>query len=209
MTKANTAVISATNTAAPAAKPAETGATAETKAPEVKAEEPAKDIFADLPVVRVGEADVLDLSTLETSPERKYAKVAEDARTDKLPVMRGWKHTNAMLIAGHNKGGENGFKSGSVNGTILDIVTRAGKAGIPAYEVATELRKRQIGNKRSHYCTALPPVGWAEGWLNSAITVGIAKVHASAVAKGLVIPTAAKDTEATDAQNKAAVSKAA
>jgi hypothetical protein len=48
----------------------------------------------------------------------------------------------------------------------------------------------QVGNKRSHYCMsgdagALPAIGWAEGWLNTAITKSIANVHPTKQAPAL------------------------
>jgi hypothetical protein len=212
------------DTAKPDTKPADTGATAAVTeqnaapvgpngaddTPVVATPEPVVvvDPFAGLPVHTIGKAEgLLDMSTLEVSQARKYDKVHTDASQDKLPVLRGWKHSAAMLTPGTNKGGENGFKVGSVYGIIADIVRRAGKAGIPAYEVATELRKRSMGaNKRSWYCDKLPPVGWAEGWLNSAITKNIAGVHATKKAPALTVAdTAAKDTEATPEQNAKAI----
>ncbi len=166
------------------------------------------DPFADLPRHELGDAkDLLDMTSLEVSLARKYDKVHTEAHAEKLPIMRNWKHAAAMLTPGTNKGGENGFKPGSVYGIISDIVRRAGRAGIPAYEVATELRKRSMGaNKRSHYCEKLPPVGWAEGWLNSAITKGVAGVHATKKAPLLSKPPVAeKGTESTAEQDKAAI----
>lgn len=187
--------------AALAADPVAGGATGtEPAAPEVK-----PDPFANLPLVRVGETDnVIDFSGVATSAPRKYGKIAEDAAKDNLPIQRGWKHMTAMFIPGTNKGGENGFKQGSVYGTIADIVKRAGKAGISAHELVSEVRKAQVGNKRSHYCDALPPVGWVEGWVNTAVTKNIVGVHTTKKAPALTIAdVAAKGTEATDGQTKA------
>ncbi len=199
MTKPSNAARTAATTAAAAQTPATTSAATTTP-------EPVVDPFADLPVITIGEATgIQDLSGLETSPEYKYAKVAGEARADKLPVQKGWKHASAMFVAGTNKGGENGFKPGSVMGTVADIVKRAGRGGIPAYELCAELRKRQIGNKRSKYCTKLPPVGWAEGYCNGALSRSIIGVHASKRAPLLVVPVAETGTDATAAQNSAAL----
>lgn len=214
-----------TNTAAAPAAPAKADQTpatgkgvdlskpADGKAPEAAAapapEAPKPDPFANLPTITLAEtSNVVDMSGLETSLPRKYAKVNEDAAANKLPLMRGWKHATAIFVPGTNKGGENGWKPGSVYGTIADIVTRAGRAGITAHELVTQVRQRQIGNKRSHYCEKLPPVGWAEGWVNTAVTKNIVGVHATKRAPA-IFPTAAKDTEATAAENNAAKAKAA
>lgn len=148
----------------------------EGEAAEPEAEpEPTVDPFAELPVVNRGEGAVFtDFTDAETSNPRKYEAVNAAARADRSPTAKGWKHERAMLIPGTNK---KELKAGSVYGTIQQIVSAAGRSGIPAYVVANMLRRKQIGNKRSHYCEALPPVGWAEGWINTAITKSIAGVH--------------------------------
>lgn len=213
MTKTNTAA------AAPApakadqtpAKGAAAAPATDAKAPEAAApaaEAPKPDPFANLPTISLAETtNVVDMSGLETSLPRKYAKVNEDAVAHKLPLMRGWKHATAIFVPGTNKGGENGWKPGSVYGTIADIVQRAGRSGITAHELVTQVRQRQVGNKRSHYCDRLPPVGWAEGWVNTAVTKNIVGVHATKRAPA-IFPTADKDTEATTAQNNAAKASA-
>jgi len=184
------------------AKPADDKA-ADPKAAEAPAEEPKPDPFATLPRIKVADADdVLDMSGVECSPARKYERVHTDAVGAKLPVQRDWKYREAVFIPGTHKGGENGFKPGSVWGTIADIVQRAGRQGIEAQELVTLVRQRQIGNKRSHFCTALPPVGWAEGWINSAVSRNIVQLHATKKARALVV--APKGEEATPEQNKAA-----
>ena len=208
--KTNAVATTGTTTSATADKTpaAQSGAATDGKGAEPTAETPKPDPFAGLKVVKVGEDDnVVDMSGLETSAPRKYAKVAEDAAKDKLPLMRGWKHAQAVFVPGTNKGGENGFKPGSVYGTIADIVNRAGRSGISAQDLVTQVRQRQLGNKRSHYCEKLPPVGWAEGWINSAVNKNICGVHASKRAPALYV--AAKDSEATDKQNADAKAKAA
>lgn len=145
--------------------------------------EPVVDPFADLQVVSRGEgAEFTDFSDVETSNPRKYEAVNAAARADRSPTAKGWKHERAMLVPGTNK---KELKPGSVYGTIQQIVNAAGRTGIPAYVVANKLRRMQIGNKRSHYCEALPPVGWAEGWINTAITKSIVGVHASKQAPAL------------------------
>jgi hypothetical protein len=146
------------------------------------------DPFADVPVARIGD-DVSfdDFTDTPTADPRKYANVNAAAVAERLPTAKGWKHERAMLTPGTNR---KEFKAGSVYGTIQQIVQAAGRGGIPAYVVATKLRRLQVGNKRSHYCGsakggALPPIGWAEGWLNTAITKSIAGIHPTKQAPAL------------------------
>jgi hypothetical protein len=165
---------------------------AEGKAPEGgesgAAEAAAPDPFADVPVTKIGDdVEFSDFSDTPTADPRKYANVHAAAVGDRLPTVKGWKHERAMLVPGTNR---KEFKQGSVYGTIQQIVNAAGRTGIPAYVVATKLRRLQVGNKRSHYCgtgevAQLPPIGWAEGWLNTAITKNIAGVHPTKQAPAL------------------------
>lgn len=133
------------------------------------------DPFADVPVTRIGD-DVSfdDFSDTATSDPRKYTNVNAAAISERLPTQKGWKHERAMMVMGSNR---KELKPTSVYGTIQAIVQAAGRAGIPAYVVATKLRRAQVGNKRSHYCTGLPPIGWGEGWINTALTKNIVGVH--------------------------------
>jgi hypothetical protein len=141
------------------------------------------DPFADVPVVNVNEDVSFDDFTDEaTSDPRKYTAVNAAAIAERLPTVKGWKHERAMLVKGP---GTKEFKEGSVYGTIQQIVQAAGRSGIPAYVVASMLRRRQVGNKRSHYCEKLPPIGWAEGWINTAVTKSIAIVHPTKQAPAL------------------------
>jgi hypothetical protein len=154
-------------------------------------------MFNALPTITLHEdTTVVDLSSVPTTQPYKYDKVHADAMTDRLPIRRGWKHASAMFVPGTNKGGENGFRAGSVYGTIADIANRAGRGGISAQALCTELRKRQIGNKRSKYCENLPPVGWAEGWVDTAVTRQIVGVHATKKAPALVAPAAPAEPKA-------------
>lgn len=141
------------------------------------------DPFADVPVTRIGDdVEFRDFSDVGTSDPRKYAAVNAAARAERLPTAPGWKHERAMLVMGTNR---KELKPSSVYGTIQAIVQAAGRPGIPAYVVASMLRQQQVGNKRSHYCEGLPPVGWAEGWINTAITKNIAGVHPTKEAPAL------------------------
>lgn len=163
-------------------------AVAATETPNTETQASAPDPFADVPVTKIGE-DVSfdDFSDMATADPRKYTSVNAAAISERLPTMKDWKHERAMLVAGSNR---KELKAGSVYGTIQQIVTAAGRSGIPAYVVASKLRRMQVGNKRSHYCNAgdsgaLPPVGWAEGWINTAITKNIAGTHPTKQAPSL------------------------
>lgn len=153
--------------------------TAEVEAPA------AEDRFANLPTVTLNDVVVPDMSELAISDPRKYRKISDAAIAGRLPTKSGWKHGGAMFVPGTNK---KEFRAGSVFGTLQDIVNRAGKSGIASYELATQLRQRQLGNKRSHYCAELPPVGWAEGYIDSAVTQNLVGTHATKRAPALVAP---------------------
>lgn len=143
----------------------------------------AADPFADVPVTHIGDdVEFQDFTETETSDPRKYAQVQAAAVAERLPTAKGWKHERAMLVPGTNR---KELKPGSVYGTIQQIVQAAGRSGIPAYVVASMLRRKQVGNKRSHYCEKLPPIGWSEGWINTAITKSIVGVHPSKQAPAL------------------------
>lgn len=170
-------------------KPAETGGTEAKPETAAAPEAPKVDPFANLPTVKLGETTAVDLAAAKVpqGPVRKYAKVDETARTSKSPMMIGWKHERAVFVPGTNR---KELRATSVHGTIAAIVATAGRAGINAIDLVTQLRQRQVGNKRSIYCQdgsagALPAVGWAEGWINSAVTRNIVGVHATRQAPAL------------------------
>jgi hypothetical protein len=165
------------------------------------AEAPARpDPFANLPTVRLAEATVLDTSGLTFSAPRKYEKAHTAAIGARMPIQSGWKYSTAIFVPGSVT---KEFRAGSVFGTIVDIVKRAGRQGISSYELALELRRAQVGNKRSHYCTEVPPVGWAEGYINSAVQQGLINVHTSRKAPALMVaPAAAADSNAGDGAGK-------
>lgn len=160
---------------------------------------PPADPFANLPVLQLAEASIQDLSGVETSNARKYGKVHAAAVEQHLPVMIGWKYTRAMILPGTNKAER---KATSVMGMLQALAAKAGPKGIPAYELASAIRKGQIGNKRSHYCDKLPPVGWAEGYINGAMQRNILKVHLTGQAPAIVAEVAkgADGDTATDAK---------
>lgn len=152
------------------------------------------DPFASLPIVTLeGDVTFRDLTDAEGNNPFKYEAVHSAARAARSPMKVGYKHARLLLIPGTN-GKE--FRTGSVYGDIQQIVQAGGRAGTPMVVLIARLRQAQIGNKRSKYCTALPPHGWAEGWIDTAITKNIVKPHATKQAPAL-------DAEQVDAANAA------
>lgn len=144
-------------------------APAEAPAAEVAPTDP----FADLPMTKIEDYEFRDLTDAVGNDPFKYEAIHKAAVESKLPIKPNWKHSTAMLVLGQKKGE---FKPGSVYGTIQQIVQQYGRAGVPAYVLVPKVRQAQIGNKRSKYCTALPPIGWAEGWIDTFISKGFGKV---------------------------------
>lgn len=154
----------------------------EEKTPEVAVEAtsdqpaPVVDPFADLPLVTIGDYDFRDLTTVTVSEPRKYEGVHRSATEAKAHMKAGWKHSDAMITKGT---AHRDFKPGSVYGTIQQIVQSYGRSGVPAYVLVAKVRQAQIGNKRSHYCEKLPPIGWAEGWIDTFVSKNFGKVMAT------------------------------
>lgn len=122
--------------------------------------------LAEVPTVEIAGETLPDLTTVTAvSNPRKYSGVHSRATESKLLVKPGWKYADARFVAVPTAAER---KPSSVFGTIQQIVRSAGKDGITGRRLATELRQRQLGNPRSVYCEALPPVGWAEGYIDSA-----------------------------------------
>jgi hypothetical protein len=142
-------------------------------APEPEVAAAPVDPFADLPMTKVEDYEFRDLTDAVGNDPFKYDAVHKAAIEAKLPVKSGWKHSAAMVVKGQNR---KEFKPGSVYGTIDQIVMQYGRAGVPAYVLVAKVRQLQIGNKRSKYCTALPPIGWAEGWIDTYISKNHGKV---------------------------------
>ena len=165
-TAANSVVDGPTDEDAKSSAPAETEAAAEVVVAPI-------DPFADLPMTTIGDYEFRDFATAETSDPRKYTEVQKAALEGKLPIKPNWKYKDAMITAGRVV---REFRQDSVWGTIDQIVRSYGRAGIPAYALVPKVRQAQIGNKRSHYCTGLPPIGWAEGWIDTYISKAYGKV---------------------------------
>lgn len=170
------------------------------------------DPFADVPVTKIGDTGVefRDFTDTPTGDPRKYAGVHTAALALRMPTKPNWKHERAMLVPGTNRQDR---KPTSVYGTIAAIVNAAGRAGIPAYVVANKVRQLQAGNKRSVYAVnaageaTLPAIGWAEGWLDTAITKGIANVHPTKQAPALREEVTEGEANAAAAENKGLIAK--
>lgn len=181
------------------------GSPADSTATESPTEQPVASVdpFADIPTVTIGD-DVSfdDFTDTATSDPRKYGNINAAAVADRLPTAKNWKYERAMLTPGTNR---KELKQGSVYGDIQQIVQAAGRSGIPAYVVATKLRRMQVNNKRSHYCNGgVPPIGWSEGWINTAITKSIAGVHPTKEAPALRSEVTEGEAAADAAQAKIA-----
>lgn len=155
------------------------------------------DPFADLPIVKIEDYEFKDLSGVElVSAPRKYEGVHNAAVAAKAPVKAGWKHAASMITVGTH---QREFKPTSVYGTIDSVVRSYGRAGVPAYVLVSKVRQAQIGNKRSHFCTALPPIGWAEGWIDTYIS----KNHGKVMAKAAPVISVAVATELVSEEQEA------
>ena len=59
----------------------------------------------------------------------------------------------------------------SVMGVLVSYVEQAGENGISGMELASKLRHHNWSGARSAYvANSLPPVGWAEGYVNGALS---------------------------------------
>ena len=158
---------------------ADKGATTEDQATETPV---ATNPFATLPVVRanaVGTTDfeVQDLRGIpaeQIANPRKYAAAQATAVDKNLHMRENWKHGNDVFKIGSNRHDK---KPSSVMGTIQQIVRAYGAEGCPAPALVTRLRTATVNNSRSHFCAGkLPPVGWAEDYIQGAMREGLIAV---------------------------------
>lgn len=100
----------------------------------------------------------------------KYEKAHAKATRAGSPVIIGWKYKDSRFVTGTlpRSGGTT-----SVYAAIKRLVWEAGQAGLTGSDLATRLRHDQQGNDRSEYCQGLPPIGWAEGWIDTAVQRGL------------------------------------
>lgn len=107
--------------------------------------------------------------TVKAAPALKYARVHAAATAAGSPTLLDWQHAARRFVPGNNETGS----GDSVYNTIRLICREAGAAGVTGAALVTALRERQIGNRKSVYCDGLPPIGWAEGWIDTAVTKNI------------------------------------
>lgn len=142
------------------------------------------DPFADLPVIKVEDYSIHDYSSIETANPRKYSAAQEAALKAKSQIKPGWKLATAMLAVGPHE--PENMKPTSVMGQIRGFVASHGRAGVPAYVVVDYLRREARDNKRSHYLSGkLPPIGWAEDYINGALSKKLVRVLEGKVAPAL------------------------
>lgn len=142
------------------------------------------DPFADLPVIKVEDYSIRDMSAVETASPRKYTATQEAALKAKSQIKPGWKHATAMLAVGPHE--PENMKPTSVMGLIRGFVASHGRAGVPAYVVVDYLRREARDNKRSHYASGkVPPVGWGEDYINGALSKKLIRVLEGKVAPAL------------------------
>lgn len=191
-----TAALRASTAAAAATPPATTEEAAAPAAP--------VDRFADLPIVSAADFEIRDLTSVkDISPPLKYEGVQKTATEKGLHMKSGWKFRDTVFKLGTNKVEK---KPGTVMGDIQQVVKGYGAKGCPAPVLVSRLRQMQIGNKRSHYCIALPPVGWAEGYVQGAINDGLIK-DGGKIEHGLdVVEAPAEDATETGTPAPAAAS---
>ncbi|MGW8278731.1 DUF4011 domain-containing protein [Sphingomonas aurantiaca] len=124
----------------------------------------------------------------------KYARVHAAATAAGSPTVIGWQHAARSFVPGDDETGS----GDSVYNTIRILCREAGPAGITGAALATALRQRQIGNRKSVYCDGLPPIGWAEGWIDTAVTKDIiAACHATRQRQDLPAKRSLRPTAAT------------
>lgn len=129
------------------------------------------DLFASVPVINIGTDEVRDLTKLPEgvteAAARKYETVNTKAKELGIQMKQGWKHANAVFKIG---GSRDEKKPTTVMGTIQQIVKSYGSEGCPAIVLVSRLRQQAMTNTRSHFCqNKLPPVGWAEGYVDGAL----------------------------------------
>lgn len=179
-------------------------------APAAEAPKPVVNPFEKVPVLKAGNYEVHDLSTtpkgLTDAAPRKYEAVVAKAKELSVQMKIGYKHANAVFKIGSVADEK---KPTTVMGMIQQIVKGYGREGCPAIVLVTRLREQAYTNSRSHFCQGkLPPVGWAEGYVDGAINQNLIKVSGQMAneiaAKSLVTPAAPAETPATGEGDKKA-----
>jgi hypothetical protein len=103
----------------------------------------------------------------------KYAKVHAAAEAAGSPCKLGWKY--ATMIFTLNKTSRD-RKEGTAYGIIQSVVREAGENGISGMEMVPLVRARAKSNTRTDFGAGqVPPIGWAEGWIDGAVNESIIK----------------------------------
>lgn len=108
------------------------------------------------------------LNELKFAAARKYSGIVEkNPNKDSNPA---WAKRDAKFTLGHAP-----KTATSVFGTLYSLVGQnIGKTG---KELASLLRWYPFPNrKRSEYLDGIPPIGWAEGYIDGAVTKGYLKM---------------------------------
>lgn len=113
--------------------------------------------------------------------EHKYAKVHLAAEAAGSPCKLGWRYATKIFVAGSSKVEK---KAGTAHGIIQSIVKGAGATGISGMELVPLVRAAAKSNTRTNFGAGkVPPIGWAEGWIDSAITGNLIKITKDAELK--------------------------
>jgi hypothetical protein len=105
--------------------------------------------------------------------EHKYVKIHAAAEAAGSPCKLGWRYATKIFVAGSSKVEK---KEGTAHGIIQSLVKQAGTAGISGMELVPLVRAAAKKNTRTNFGAGqVPPIGWAEGWIDSAITGNLIK----------------------------------
>lgn len=97
----------------------------------------------------------------------KYAKVHAAATTAGSPCKLGWRYATMVFVA---KKSAPEKKEGTAHGIIQKLVKQAGDNGISGMELVPLVRAAAKNNTRTNFGAGqVPPIGWAEGWIDSAV----------------------------------------
>lgn len=106
--------------------------------------------------------------------DHKYAKIHKAAVEAGSPVKLGWRYATTIFTANKSHAAK---REGTAHGIIQQLVREAGDTGISGMELVPLVRVRAKQNTRTNFGSGLiPPIGWAEGWIDSAVSSGIIRV---------------------------------
>lgn len=108
-------------------------------------------------------------STPERSENPEYLGVyrKKQEKAAGADVDPSWKHKDKVFVLDSRRP----KSPTSVMGVLCSYVEQAGEDGISGVELASKLRHHDWSGARSAYvANSLPPVGWAEGYVNGALS---------------------------------------